>query len=212
MYIDSLTLQAPDLPALHAFYGDRLGLPVTAYSTTELRLHIGASELIFTPGEGTYHFAFNIPENQFHPAYDWLTARVPPIADKSGQRAFHFADWQADSVYFFDPCGNIGELIARHTLSNASDAPFSARSLENISEIGIAVEDVPAYAASLREQIGVAPYRPGSSEFMPVGDEHGLCILVKPGRIWYPDSGKAAVSAPIRIVIRGQQRPVIHGV
>lgn len=51
------------------------------------------------------------------------------------------------------------ELIARHTLSNTSDAPFSAASVINVSEIGVVDDDVEAQVAKLQKALNVLPYR-----------------------------------------------------
>ncbi len=203
MDFQSLRLYADNLAALHTFYGDVLGFPVLNYNHAELRLKVGRSELIFAPGTGTYHFAFNIPENQYVEATAWLNARVPLIAGKDGLTAFHFADWQADALYFYDPCGNIVEFIARHTLPNARHTPFSAESLEGISEIGIPVDFVPEYVTQLQAKFGVRPYGSCAETFCAVGDEHGLCIIVQKGRLWYPDLIKPASAYPFRLQIRG---------
>ncbi len=48
-----------------------------------------------------------------------------------------FIDWHARSVYFFDPAGNIVELIARDDLNDVADGAFSSRQFRNISETGL---------------------------------------------------------------------------
>src|SRR5262249_18269098 len=149
----------------------------------------GKTQLTFTqaPVAGVYHFAFNIPENQFAAACDWLT--VPRIKAKDGRDTFFTESWNAHNVYFYDPADNILELIDRHTIANASTEPFSEKSLLNISEIGVAVEDVNAFTAN-----STLPYY-GShvDEFAPVGSENGLLIVVKIGRQWFPDTGRPAL-------------------
>ena len=35
--------------------------------------------------------------------------------------------------------------------------------------------------------------------FTPVGDEQGLFVVVKRGRMWFPDTGKAAELLPITV-------------
>ena len=39
----------------------------------------------------------------------------------------NFVNWHAKSVYFFDPAGNIVELIARFDLDNKTSETFSSR-------------------------------------------------------------------------------------
>lgn len=50
--------------------------------------------------------------------------------------------------------------------------------------------------------MGISPYGgPGSETFTAVGDEHGLFIVVKRGRIWFPDTGKGAGMAPLEVEV-----------
>jgi hypothetical protein len=52
-----------------------------------------------------------------------------------------FVNWRAKSVYFFDPAGNIIELIARFDLNNASSEKFSSEQFLSLSEIGLVFPD-----------------------------------------------------------------------
>ena len=68
MQIDTLELLAPDLATLHAFYAATFGL--TAERTAgSLTIQVGTTRLSFAqaPAGWTerYHYAINIPENQF---------------------------------------------------------------------------------------------------------------------------------------------------
>jgi catechol-2,3-dioxygenase len=205
MHIHELELLANDLAELRVFYGELLGLPVLQASEAILELRVGTTVLRFVQApvgwQGFYHFAFNIPENQLSEASAWLQQRVPLIADRSGNSRFRSESWNAEQIYFYDPAGNIGELIARHGLANATSDPFGAQHLLNVSEIGLAVDDVPRAAGGLRKQFGIETYLEASDTFTPLGDEHGLLIVVQQGRIWFPDTGKAAV--PAAVVING---------
>ena len=153
---------------------------------------------------GKYHFAFNIPENQFEHAVLWLQQYAPLLPDHSGETVFFSEAWNAHNCYFYDAEGNILELIARHSLVNAS-SDFSADSLENISEIGIACDDFAALSTTLEADIGARLYQwSGSDSFMPIGDENGLLIIVKPGRIWFPDTGIPALHVPLHVELENE--------
>jgi catechol-2,3-dioxygenase len=203
MHFRELELWATDLPALQAFYGGLLGLPVVQAGQALVEFQAGRSLLCFVQAqpdwEGFYHFAFNIPENRLAEASSWLQERVPLITDQTGQTMFPSESWHSDQIYFYDPAGNIGELIARHTVHNATNEPFGAQHLLNVSEIGVVVNDVPAATAGLVEQFDLNVYKEGSNTFTPLGDEQGLLIVVQQGRMWFPDTGKAAVPASIRV-------------
>ncbi|NEN44430.1 hypothetical protein G3V71_24050, partial [Escherichia coli] len=97
----------------------------------------------------------------------------------------------------------------RHTLANASTAPFTGQSLLGLSEIGVAAQDVGAAARDAQASIRASPYRwSGSPEFMPLGDEQGLLIFVHQGRVWYPDTGVEAARLPVTVTVRNEGETV----
>ncbi|MBT9587106.1 hypothetical protein IV102_27435 [bacterium] len=121
-----------------------------------LRIQAGTSRLIFRPGPSApYHFAFNLPRNQMGQAHEWLSGRLPLPSDEEGQSVMSFPRWNAHSVYFTDPAGNILECIARHNLANHSRLPFGPSRWLEISEVGLVVEDVAASAAMLSSALSL---------------------------------------------------------
>jgi catechol-2,3-dioxygenase len=209
MEIKELQLAGSDLPALQEFYSIRLGFAVEKSSAGTLSLRAGGSRLIFRETAdrptGVYHFAFNIPPNVFEAATVWAAQHTDLIRDRNGEDRFQFEHWRAESLYFFDAEGNIVELIARRDLAATSpsrESKFGAESILSISEIGLASSDVPATVRMLLENLPVQIYDgPGSETFTAVGDPHGLLIVVKEGRIWFPDTGKAARPLPMRLIV-----------
>jgi len=197
MNIYELTLVTPDLSVQRDFYQNVLKLPVTTIDDEHLTVQVGQTKVTFVQGsiEGVYHFAFNIPENQFAAALKCLP--VPLISAIDGKTEFFSEEWNAHNFYFYDAAGNILELIARHTLANTSDQPFSEKSLLNVSEIGVAVADVIAFT----EGSGLPYYRSHVDEFAPIGDENGLLIVVKIGREWFPNTGRPALELPLQVVL-----------
>lgn len=204
MKIGKLDLQTSDLAAQRHFYMEVLQLPTIA-SHEALFAQVGSSQLTFRASqdgrEHAYHFAFNIPENRFDRAKEWIAQRLPLITSSTGEDSFHFDNWNAHACYFRDPAGNILEFIARHDLTNASDLPFDERSILYISEIGVATDDVKN-TVDLLQGMGIPIYDgEGSDTFTAVGDEHGLIIVVKRGRVWFPDTGTPAGIHPLRAVV-----------
>lgn len=213
MHFLNLQLVAPDLAAQHAFYTKVFQFPVLHHTAAKLEFQVGASRLTFThaavPMAGVYHFAFNIPENQFAEATDWLRQRVPLIADKTGADTFYSAGWDAHMVYFYDPAGNIAELIARHSLPSASTRPFSGQNVLGVSEIGLAADDVTAAATAIAARGNTSFYGgTGSATFTAVGHEEQLFIVVKNGRTWAPDTGQAAVPLPLTAITHTANGPL----
>src|SRR5512143_1114942 len=120
MKIDGLTLDAGDLARLYEFYGGDLGLPVVRRGAELLALQVGATQLRFKRGQGRpfYHFAFNVHPSRFERARAALAAITPLLHDSDGEEVFAFRSWNARASYFYDPAGNIVELIACRDLSS----------------------------------------------------------------------------------------------
>lgn len=202
MRILELTLDAADLHPLYEFYAGDLGLPVMARSAGTLVLRAGASTLAFSRGANpaNYHFAFNVHPARFERARAALAAIVPLLQDADGQEVFEFRSWDARSCYFFDPAGNIVEIIARRALAAQPVPPGLA--VLSVSEVGMVSEDVPALTARITRELGLPVYKESAGDaFAAMGDASGLLILAQRGRIWYPDSGKPATVASIRCTL-----------
>ena len=203
MRILELEVSSVDLPAQRDFYADILELPVKLDSAV-LEVKAGRTVLRFTqaPSEfmGAYHFAFNIPENQYQAAKQWITSRIPILRDKAGQEDFESTSWSSTSLYFLDAAGNVLEFIARHNLQNATAGEFNSSQILNVSEIGLPSEDVVALAEQLVTQLGLTVFKQEPNEtFTPVGDDNGLLILPIKDRIWMPDSGFPAKLLPVKV-------------
>ena len=203
MNIQKLELLTVDLHGQRDFFGNVLELP-TQLSSSSLLVQAGRSEIVFkqAPSDfrGAYHFAFNIPENQFQGAKKWIMNRTSLLHDKSGKEDFESKSWDSDSVYFLDAAGNILEFIARHTLRNTAMGDFDSHQILNVSEIGLPSEDVIGFANALCTRLGVSVYKQEPNEtFTPVGDEDGLLILPVQDRIWMPDSGVPARLLPVKV-------------
>lgn len=203
MNILEVELSSVDLPGQRDFYANILELPVNLDSAI-LEVKVGQTVLRFTqaPSEfiGAYHFAFNIPENQYQAAKQWIASRVPLLQDKTGKGDFESKTWNSTSLYFLDAAGNVLEFIARHTLDNASNEDFDSRQILNVSEIGLPSENVLELANDLSTRLGLSVYKQEPDEnFTPVGDENGLLILPAKDRIWMPDSGVPAKLLPLKV-------------
>jgi catechol 2,3-dioxygenase-like lactoylglutathione lyase family enzyme len=199
MRIHQMVLTTNRINDLAEFYRDVLSLRTTQHNDS-LHIRVGESEIVFRSGEAArYHYAFNVPQNQFEAAKAWCKARVPLISDGHSD-TIHHEDWNAHAVYFYDPAGNIVELIARHTLSNDEVGAFSEAQLLNVSEIGVCAESVPDAVKTVTETTHMPIYRgAGGTEFTAVGDENGLFITVRRGRIWYPNTGVPANDLPVEV-------------
>ena len=179
MRILEVVLPAADTEALAAFHGP-------AY---------GASTLRFEPGPAVCsHFAVNVPPQRFEEAVAWARERVQLVDDD-----VPFPAWRARSAYFFDPGGNIVELIARER------APGDDIFLE-ISEVGLPVADVGVAVRWLESELALPHFSGNRTDFSAVGDDRGLFIVVPVGRPWL-FTEEPAPDAPLQVTIEAR----VHG-
>lgn len=203
MKIHSIQIETSVLDRVIAFYHTLLGLPYIA-DAGKAYFQAGDSQLIFSENptfNGIYHFAFNIPGNQIREGMTWLErAGIVLIANEKGENQIDFSNWNADAAYFFDPAGNIVELIARRDLQNESEHPFGPASLMEISEIGIVTGDVLAWNARAEAGFGILPFdkQKPSADFSALGTDMGLFIVVPEGRKWFLTDIPAA-KAPLEV-------------
>jgi catechol-2,3-dioxygenase len=183
------------------FYAGTIGFPVVDESERSITFRSGTGRLTFEhapDAPACYHFAFDIPQNRILAAHAWQRERtdfiLPPerLNDPGLPReVVAFRRWNAHSVFFWDPAGNAVEYIARHDLDNdgPDDRPFSLAEILHLSEIGLVVDDVPAAAKTVKEALGIETYVSASSAFEPVGDQHGLLLMMKTGHPMAFDQG-----------------------
>jgi catechol-2,3-dioxygenase len=193
MRIRQLILETSELDTLREFYGNILNLPVSVISDKAIKIGVGGTELLFkqsSTGDPFYHFAINIPSNKIEEAKLWLQHRVKLTwIDQYNGEIADFINWRAKSVYFFDPAGNILELIARFDLENDMNEPFDSTQFLSVSEIGLVFkeEDVNQRTEELLKEYGLAYFdkQPPLDHFKAVGDDEGLFIIVAENRNWF---------------------------
>jgi catechol-2,3-dioxygenase len=206
------------LAELEEFYHGLLGLAVLSRTRHRLTLRAGQSRLTFKPAAVAdewpfYHFAFNIPENKVVSALDWQKQRSPllHIPERLRDPAYpnevvDYSHWNAHSIFFLDPAGNVVEYIARHDLANAAEGPFTSEDILYASEIGLIVDDVRSVASKLNKTFAYEQYRGGDEQFTAMGDEYGLLLVMRRGRILNfnrESQEKAARVHGTRVTIRG---------
>jgi len=186
--INRISLQtSADIGEMIHFYHDLIGLEVIDSSSTSCSFKAGASVLHFSKTEDGkepfYHFAFNIPENKIKQAEAWQAGKsslIEPhqhLKDFGSDYIVNFSHWNAHSVFFYDPAGNVVEYIARHTLSNSAKGNFSTKDILYISEIGLVVSDVYKAYKIMSPALGINQYSSASDKFLAMGDELGLVLL-----------------------------------
>ncbi|HET6723183.1 MAG TPA: hypothetical protein VFH07_10555 [Chitinophagaceae bacterium] len=209
MILQEIRLQTNRLFPLYHFYKNVLELPVTDDSDTHFTIDTGLSKLIFEKTKDplsypNYHFAFNIPSNRIQEAHDWLKERTELLwIDDYKSYIADFTNWNAKSVYFLDPAGNIAELIARADLNDIIDEPFSSRHIRNVSEIGLVFPE-KGFQRSVEQllkdhNLEYFSKQPPLEKFCAIGNDEGLFIIVPENRSWYPCKDKPAAIFHMRI-------------
>lgn len=201
MLLQQIKLQTNKLQALHDFYRNMLELPVTPIQDGSITISVGMSQLIFDEVKDSnpyYHFAFNIPSNKLEEAMTWLQSRVELLwLDDYKSYVADFKSWHAQSVYFLDPAGNIGELIARFDIDDIVEENFSSSHFRNVSEIGLVFQD-KTFDEQVNKllsdyQLNYFAKQPPLQHFKAIGDDEGLFIVVPKQRNWFSTKMAAGI-------------------
>lgn len=207
-----LRLPCGQLEANYAFYRDVFGWPTEMQGPDRFVVHAGATDLEFErapAGSPFFHFAFNISRNKFDLAKAWLAERTEIVHAPDGRDQFHFTSRDADAVYFLDPAGNLGELIAHSRLDNTRPGSFGLADVHEACEIGVVTPDVRSTVSWLSQEFATHPYRDPTDDFSAVGDERGFFIVVRADRLWFPRRRRPAVDFSTGVWIEGEQQRVV---
>ena len=193
MKIPELQLLSSNIPQTKKFYHEILGMPIIQADDLSIKISAGKSTLHFNKVNNHnpfYHFAFNIPANKFDEAFAWADNKLELIPITPTSTIANFKNWNAKAFYFYDNNQNIVEFIARSDLDNISDKSFDGSSVFSISEIGIVVDNAKEYSKKLLKDHGLNYFsrQPPQDDFVAIGDDNGLFIVVNNKRNWYPTS------------------------
>jgi catechol-2,3-dioxygenase len=197
MKIKEISLLTNNITETEKFYNTILDIKTIAKTATEISFSIGATSVVFIKTDDdikpNYHLAFDIPTNKLEEAFAWLKERAAILPVTVDSNISEIKLWNAKSFYFYDNNGNLLELICRFDNPRQSDTPFTGASILYVSEIGIVSDNVPELATKLIAKYGLNYYakQPKQDNFMALGDETGLFILVDQNRNWYPTTQKA---------------------
>ena len=194
LHLDLLT--GSSVNELKKFYTEIIGLPLVSEHPDHFIVRAGETTIRFkkTNEQGPapfYHFAFNIPENKILKAREWQLKRTALSATPSHMTDAgypndirHFQNWNAHSIFFWDPAGNLVEYIARHDLKNSNDEEFTSKDLVCASEIAFIVDNTETIADEIKTTFELSQYKGGDGNFRAIGDENGLLLIIKKGRVW----------------------------
>lgn len=216
-------LTVTPIQSLRNFYVKSMGLSVLSETKERITIQAGETKLtfVYTPDIAVspfYHVAFNIPENKIVAAYEWQkkNTKILPTPSHMIDPNYpddirHFRGWNAHSIFFWDPAGNLLEYIARHDLKNPSLGSFSGNDILYASEIAFIVDDVDLIADQFRTSLGYEEYKEGNEHFRAMGDEHGLMLIMRKGRVWMgnTNSPKTPGVYNTRVVARSAKKTIL---
>lgn len=208
MKIKKLILQTNVLAELKSFYEESLDFEVIESQDDYFTLQVGSSELTFEQSKtaASYHFAFNIPENQLQEALRFLQTQSITLETFQEKPVIDFPNWNAHALYFLDPAQNIVEFITRHDLENTSETDFSAQSITEISEIGFPVPTIKDFYEIIEAEFEIPVYSHISNmtKFCAAGSANGLFIIVPLERNWFPTQLINGIY-PTKVVLEGNE-------
>ncbi|ATP39979.1 hypothetical protein CSE16_07910 [Solibacillus sp. R5-41] len=144
MDITNAKLKTHKLKEMKEFYEQILGFTIENETLNSFQITLGKSSIEFNDkdvlGKPYYHFACDIPSNQFGEAKIWIKNKTNLLTE-NGADEINFTYSVAKSFYFEDPSGNIIEFIARLEDNPSSDKPFSLGSIQKLSEMSLIVPD-----------------------------------------------------------------------
>jgi len=143
-----------------------------------------------------YHVCFRLGAAFFDEIFNRLKKEDLLLSNEDGEISMY---WQGKQAYFYDPDGNILEILER---------PFSHGDKEpngwyDVGEVGIPSQNI----YELRDFL--LPYMDNQFEsnndlFSFFGNDDGVGVLVKTGRNWYPTNRPAEIH-PIKLVVSGNK-------
>lgn len=138
------------LTILQRFYQNILGLSITSANEKQFSMAIGTDQVTFIQREkpATYHFAINVPGNQFSLMKVWLQKRTSVTTDK-GNNQFYSRTFDADYLFIEDPVGNMVKLIGRRNQDRFGN--FTPASFLNIAEVSLITPFVMEVSEKLQE-------------------------------------------------------------
>lgn len=197
--LKQLTLYTHELKQLRRFYMNVLNFPISEVTETSFNVKVGTSIIKFIEQEkkARYHFAINIPGNQFTIIKEWISDRYP-LETYEGIDEIYRVKFVADSFYIKDPSGNLVEFIARRSRDFLGS--FTLDAFYNLSEISIVTHSVSEVGELLQDQAIPLYFNSQINEedVNYLGVDDSFIVLTPEGRKW-AFSNEPAIISPLLI-------------
>lgn len=179
----SITLQTNKLKHLRRFYQNIMAFDITDTREDRFTVKIGTSDLTFVQSEQAafYHFAINIPGNQFTIIKEWLSLQYT-LSQHYAVDEVYYPNFDADAMYVEDPAGNLIELIGRRNLDFLGN--FTKEAFYNMSEIALVTPHVIDVGEQLQDidltlQQGIVA-DPAQENYL--GQDDTFIVLIETGK------------------------------
>lgn len=207
MKIEHVKMYASNFYATKDFYITKFDFPLISEEKNSFTLKVGETAVTFIEAplneKPFYHFAFDIPANQFEEAKAWTKGKIT-LSEEQGEDDVYFAGIDAKSIYFEDPAGNIVEFICRLSEGKQSTEPFNASSLQKMSEMSLVVADKLSAVSALHT---ISIFERDQKEITAEGltfvgerDDASYLLFVNEGRRWF-FSNKTSKVFPVEILL-----------
>lgn len=197
--LKKVTLYTHELKQLRRFYMNVLNFPISEVTKTSFNVKVGTSTIKFIEQEkeARYHFAINIPGNQFTIIKEWISDRYP-LETYEGIDEIYRVKFVANSFYIKDPSGNLVEFIARR--SRDFLGTFTLDAFYNLSEISIVTPSVSEVGELLQDQAIPLYFNSqiNAEDVNYLGVDDSFIVLTPEGRKW-AFSNEPAIISPLVI-------------
>ena len=194
-------LYTDEIKQLQRFYMNVLNFPIKEVTATQFSVQIGHSVITFIEQKekASYHFAINIPGNQFTIIKNWISNSYPLEINEGLDEIYH-VQFNADSFYIKDPSGNLIEFIGRR--SRDFLGTFTLEAFYNLSEISIVTTSLTEVGEMLQDA-GIPLYfnsKVDEANVNYLGRDDTFIVLTPESRKW-AFSNDPAIISPLTIYL-----------
>ncbi|MDX8366267.1 VOC family protein [Cytobacillus sp. IB215665] len=198
MKIIELSMKTNNLEEMKKFYTDVLQMILIEENDQMFSVMAGKTRLNFEHDAQLpfYHLCFRTNDLYFQHLYKTLSKKDVLLPDEFGETSLF---WEGQQAYFYDPDGNILEVLVR-PFNDDEEEPFG---WFDVGEIGMPSSSVRQMQEVLTPYVNDKMHGNGDN-FAFYGDEFGVFVLVNEGRHWYPTERPATIH-PLEITILGER-------
>lgn len=180
-----------------AFYQSLFRNQVKEVSSEQFSLEFLLNTLTFSEEKNDeqpfYHFAFLIPYSHFDQAKNYFSDHVS-LTVQDGKDEISFKKG-IRSFYFYDPSGNVVEVIAKDSVEIPRNTDFSVESILGLAEMSLVTESLESTAFQLFDHriLKQDPKSIKKESLTFISSEETTLLLSPVGRTWLFSDKKSEV-------------------